>query len=717
MSIPLHLLILEDREADAELMLHELHASDFDTAWQRVETEADFLAHLDPGLEVILADYSLPQFDALRALHLLVERDLDIPLIVVSGSISEEVAVECMKQGAADYILKDRLARLGQAVACAMEDKRLRVEHEQAEHALKNKMEQLVALNQASQAVATSLDLDQVLVEVMSLASKVVGSDFTSVVLVDEAGRISRGIENLSGVVSIDFRVRKKGFTSWIIRSRRPVVVDEIGKDGSIKPRVGAGAPHVANPRIVTMGIQSFVGLPLMIEDHIVGVLYLHSLRPANFRDQLTLLTTFASQSAIALEKARLYAAVQNELSERERVEQALRESEQRYRDLVELSPDAIFIEEKDGEIVFINAAGLKLFGAAGPEQILGKRIFDFIHPDYRPVVTEQFRALINNKKEVPLEEEKYVRLDGTSVYAEVAAISFPYEGKSRVQVIARNITERKQAAEELARQTEELRQRNEELARLYRASDSLISGTSLNTQEQAGKIVDVVQKEFGQHNCSLLIPRMGSNELIRLVTVGPYANQVKNAKLTLDGPGLVPQAMRLGETINIPDVSTAPDYHQSWEAARSELVIPLKIGSTVIGVIDVQSSKPGAFSPDDEHLMGIFAERAALALEHSRLNSQTETRMQQLVALRKIDMAISSSFDINMTLGVLLDQVIGQLGVHAADILIFNGASQTFKFSCERGFRVQTLRHVQLQYGAGYVWRAVRETAGDRYS
>ncbi len=584
MSTPLRVLILEDREVDAELMLHELHTSGFDPQWQRVETEADFLAHLDPALEVILADYSLPQFDALRALRLLEERHLDIPLIVVTGSISEEVAVECIKQGAADYMIKDRLARLGQAVVRAREDKRLRVEHRQAEEALKKRMEQLVALNQASQAVATSLDLDQVLVEVMSLAGKVVGSDFTSVVLVDEAGHISRGIENLSGVVSIDFRARKKGFTSWIIRSHRPVVVDEIGADGSTQPWVGDGAPRAATPRIVAMGIQSFVGLPLMIEAHIVGVLYLHSLRPANFRDQLTLLTTFASQSAIALEKARLYAAVQKELAERKRAEQ------------------------------------------------------------------------------------------------------------------------------ELARQTEELRQRNEELARLYRASDSLISGTSLNIQEQARKIVEVVQQQFGQDNCSLLIRRPDSQELIRLVTVGPYANQVKQAKLTLDGSGLVARALRSGETINVPDVSAAPDYISNWDAACSELVIPLKIGSNVIGVIDVQSAKRNAFSPNDEHLMSVFAERAALALEHSRLNSQTETRVQQLVAMRKVDLAISSSFDINMTLGVLLDQLLGQLGFHAADILLFNAATQTFKFSCERGFCVQTLRHIQLRYGAGYIWQVVRE-------
>src|SRR5262245_65329655 len=104
----LNLLFLEDSAADAELVLRELRRAGFDPQAVRVETEQDYLAHLGPALDLILADYSLPQFDALLALHLLRERGLDIPFIIISGSISEEVAVECMKQGAADYLLKDR---------------------------------------------------------------------------------------------------------------------------------------------------------------------------------------------------------------------------------------------------------------------------------------------------------------------------------------------------------------------------------------------------------------------------------------------------------------------------------------------------------------------------------------------------------------------------------------------------------------------------------
>ena len=136
MPTAIRVLILEDRPDDAELMVDQLRRGGFDPFWQRVETEADYLGGLAWGPSVILADYYLPQFDAARALRLLRESGLDIPLIVVSGSIGEETAVACMREGAADYLLKDRLVRLAPAVSRALEAKRLRDEKRATEVAL-----------------------------------------------------------------------------------------------------------------------------------------------------------------------------------------------------------------------------------------------------------------------------------------------------------------------------------------------------------------------------------------------------------------------------------------------------------------------------------------------------------------------------------------------------------------------------------------------------
>lgn len=137
MSTLLRVLVLEDQPDDCILMLRELQREGFAPDWQRAETETEYVALLRQPVDLILADYSLPQFDALRALRLTRDRGLDIPFIIVSGTISEEVAVECMKSGAADYLIKDRLMRLGPAVTHALREKQLREEKRRAESALR----------------------------------------------------------------------------------------------------------------------------------------------------------------------------------------------------------------------------------------------------------------------------------------------------------------------------------------------------------------------------------------------------------------------------------------------------------------------------------------------------------------------------------------------------------------------------------------------------
>ena len=133
MLVPLRVLILEDEPADARLMVEELRRGGFDPTSTRVETEEEFVLSIEEEPSVILADYSLPHFNALRALNLLQRSGRDIPFIVVSGAIGEEVAISIMREGASDYLLKDRLGRLVAAVEGVLDRKRLRQERRQAE--------------------------------------------------------------------------------------------------------------------------------------------------------------------------------------------------------------------------------------------------------------------------------------------------------------------------------------------------------------------------------------------------------------------------------------------------------------------------------------------------------------------------------------------------------------------------------------------------------
>ena len=123
MSALIQILIVEDIPADAELLVRELRRSGFSFEWQRVDTEAEFLAKLNSGIHLILSDFEMPEFNGLRALELLKRQTLlEIPFIIVSGTIGEEVAVQAMKMGAADYLLKDRITRLGPSVRRALQE-------------------------------------------------------------------------------------------------------------------------------------------------------------------------------------------------------------------------------------------------------------------------------------------------------------------------------------------------------------------------------------------------------------------------------------------------------------------------------------------------------------------------------------------------------------------------------------------------------------------
>ena len=129
----LRILFLEDRAEDALLAIEELRAAGFQLEWVRVVSETEFRDRLKAEPDLILADYTLPQFDGLRALRIVRESGLDIPFIIVSGSIGEDLAVAAMQLGADDYLLKDRLARLAPAVTRALEQKRMRLEKRRAE--------------------------------------------------------------------------------------------------------------------------------------------------------------------------------------------------------------------------------------------------------------------------------------------------------------------------------------------------------------------------------------------------------------------------------------------------------------------------------------------------------------------------------------------------------------------------------------------------------
>lgn len=136
------------------------------------------------------------------------------------------------------------------------------------------------------------------------------------------------------------------------------------------------------------------------------------------------------------------------DITENKMIEESLRESEERYRRLVEFSPYGIAIH-CECKFVYVNLAATKIFGATYPDEIIGKPIMDFIHPDYHEIVKDRIRSEEEGKI-APLIEEKFLRSDGSTVDVEIVSIPFIYEGKKAMYGVFLDITERKQALEAL---------------------------------------------------------------------------------------------------------------------------------------------------------------------------------------------------------------------------------------------------------------------------
>src|SRR5260221_14586899 len=132
------------------------------------------------------------------------------------------------------------------------------------------------------------------------------------------------------------------------------------------------------------------------------------------------------------------------DITERKRAEEALRESEERYRRLVEMSPDGIAIHS-EGKVVFANPSALRTMRASRPEELIGRPVLELVHPDDHAAVRRRLEILKRGEA-VPFIEEKMLRLDGTPVEVEGQAMPFTYENKPAGQVVMRDISARKRA-------------------------------------------------------------------------------------------------------------------------------------------------------------------------------------------------------------------------------------------------------------------------------
>ena len=232
----------------------------------------------------------------------------------------------------------------------------------------------------------------------------------------------------------------------------------------------------------------------------------------------------WGSLSAMAVKdennKIRYFDGVLEDITERKSIQEALRESEERYRRLLDHNPAAIVVHV-GGTIVNANTASLDLVAASSPEDALGKQIFDFVHPDYRNIVLERIKLCQAEGKFAKPIEERFLRLDGKSVDVEVTAIPITYQGKPATQVVFWDITNRKQAEDSIQTHLDELSKT------LKGTVDALSSAVETRDPYTAGH-----QKEVARFACAVAEEMGFPEELIEGLRVASLLHDLGKIKI-----------------------------------------------------------------------------------------------------------------------------------------------------------------------------------------
>jgi PAS domain S-box-containing protein len=469
MKKPTRILIVEDLAADADLAKHAIRKVLKDCEFQVVETRKDFLTALvtfQPDL--VLSDYSLPHFDGMKALKLTLKHAPLTPLIICTGSISEDVAVECMKAGANNYILKENLKRLGPAVVHALEERDLQMARKQAEEKyqaivenslegvfqstpegrylnVNSAMARIYGYNSPQEMIETVKHIaNQIYVDpsgreefvkLLHLQNTVENYEQRnyrkdgSIIWTSTSARVVRDTDGnvlyYEGFLQ-DITDRKRAEEALELSERRFRALIENGLDdiSLIAPDGTLLWESPSTIRNLGYAPDAFVGhniFELMHPDDLKWTqkLYQKLIQEPGIREQGEFRLrrsdgTWRWVEAIAtnmLNEPSVNAIVINyrDITERKQTEAALRESQVKYQNLVETSHDLIWSIDAEGQFTFVNRAAKEIYGYE-PEELLGRSFFEILDPQYyHPEDLEKFKKKIASADEFK-EAETYVR-------------------------------------------------------------------------------------------------------------------------------------------------------------------------------------------------------------------------------------------------------------------------------------------------------------------
>jgi PAS domain S-box-containing protein len=344
LQVRLHVLLVEESLSDARLLLKVLRSGGYTPICRQVTSLESLEAALDEReWEIALADYSMAGFSYLSVLTLAKSRGLDLPLIVLSDSSDEELAVEAMNAGAHDCVNKGALARLVPAIRRELEWRASREERAKAEATATR----LWAIQQVSEVALARLPAEGILRELPDRIRTAFSTDSATILLLndDETGLIPFPSNDIEWA----YRGRQpiplgKGISGRIAVTRQPAIVDDVEE------------LEVANP-VLRRRAKSVMGTPLLVNDRLIGVVHVASIRPRRFTDNdLRLLQLVADRTALVIEDSRLY--------------QQMRLEGVRWRATVESILDPIVVADASGEFVYANPAFNRLATTRSREEM-----------------------------------------------------------------------------------------------------------------------------------------------------------------------------------------------------------------------------------------------------------------------------------------------------------------------------------------------------------
>ena len=369
-----------------------------------------------------------------------------------------------------------------------------------------------------------------------------------------------------------------------------------------------------------------------------------------------------------------------------------LEESQQRYRQLVDISPDAIVIYSQ-GRIVFVNPTTVKIAGAKSEEDLVGKPILDFLHPEYREVARKALEHLQRTGESTPFVEEKFLRLDGSSLDVEVAIVPYRFQGEDYVQIVARDITERKQHERE-----------REAIITVSKALRQAKTRTEI-----LNVILDQLVDLFNADGTVLVLPDPQTGGFIDEMGRGVVGERMISLNIPPE-KGVCNWVIANKKTYINNHVDDDPLFYRSDLLGDSHCVVaaPLATQELIIGALWV--ARQVDFVEQDLRLLTAIADIAANAVHRVTLHEQTEQQLHRLIALHQIDLAISTSFDLNITLNVILGSVKEELEIDAASILLLNPVTHTLNYAAGIGFRTHNIEGSRVKLGNGCAGHAAQE-------